>query len=401
MKNLTIFFSVIFIHSVCSAQNFTLVSSGDAVNDAATTYPCVMTDFNNDSLPDLFTGDFSAPDRFYLNVSHNFVFQNLSGASQNTGASIACTAGDYDNDGYTDLFVSTRTVNNRLYKNGPTGLTQVNIPPITNFSSGNSYGASWVDYDNDGNLDLFLCIDGGNQRMYHNNGGGTFSLLTTASFYNDNSSYISCSWSDYDNDGDPDLFLANNSGHNALYRNDGAGVFTKITNTPVTADSAVFDGGSWADIDNDGDQDIFCKMGGAYIGDKANNLLFENPNEDLNNWVTISVSGKTIKCGIGSRIKVNVITKAGDKRSIYVNVNSGGTFGASSLQQEIGLGQAKEIESVEVFWQHPGFPSTKYTGIALNSFVKLTEGSDKPEVQNRKKIKLSTDMKGGHEHSMQ
>ena len=277
MKNLTIFFSVIFIHSVCSAQNFTLVSSGDAVNDAATTYPCVMTDFNNDSLPDLFTGDFSAPDRFYLNVLHNFVFQNSSGASQNTGASIACTAGDYDNDGYTDLFVSTRTVNNRLYKNGPTGFTQVNIPPITNFSSGNSYGVSWVDYDNDGNLDLFLCINGGNQRMYHNNGGGAFTLLTTASFYNDNSSYISCSWSDYDNDGDPDLFLANNSGHNALYRNDGAGVFTKITNTPVTADSAVFDGGSWADIDNDGDMDLFVTAGRNY-SPNVNYLFINNGN---------------------------------------------------------------------------------------------------------------------------
>lgn len=88
----------------------------------------------------------------------------------------------------------------------------------------NSEIVQWVDYDNDGYLDLFSANAGGqNNNLYHNNGDGTFTKITTGSLVNDGGNSAGCAWADYDNDGFPDLFVANWQGSrpNFLYRNNG------------------------------------------------------------------------------------------------------------------------------------------------------------------------------------
>jgi hypothetical protein len=117
--------------------------------------------------------------------------------------------------------------NNRLYRNdGPNGFVRITEGPIVN-DGGSSIGAAWGDYDNDGYLDLFVSNTAGvNNCLYHNEGDGTFSKVTAGAVVNDGGWCWGCAWADYDNDGDLDLFVANGgyspSGESCfLYRNDG------------------------------------------------------------------------------------------------------------------------------------------------------------------------------------
>ena len=108
-------------------------------------------------------------------------------------------------------------------------------------------------------------------------------------------------------------------------------------------------GVSFADIDNDGDQDIYVQMGGQLPGDKFNDALFENPGFG-HHWITLKLVGrKSNRSGIGARIHVKIV-EDGKSRSIYRHVNSGGSFGCNPLRQNIGLRKAEKIETIEVYW---------------------------------------------------
>ena len=108
-----------------------------------------------------------------------------------------------------------------------------------------------------------------------------------------------------------------------------------------------------ADFDSDGDVDIFEQMGGFVPGDKFYDVLFQNPGSDQN-WIKLKLVGtQSNRAAIGARIRV-VVTEDGTSRSIYRWVNSGGTFGANPFEQHIGLGAAKQIEKIEVFWPKTG-----------------------------------------------
>jgi hypothetical protein len=121
-------------------------------------------------------------------------------------------------------------------------------------------------------------------------------------------------------------------------------------------------------------------MGGAFEGDLSNSVLFENPGTP-NHWVTLFLEGKTCnRDAQGAKIRVHVVEKSGAKRMICATVGTGGSFGSQSLRQEIGLGKAERIETVEVQWPKVGVPNGIFSGIALDSAVKLTEGSPQPEV---------------------
>src|SRR5262245_66057070 len=96
-------------------------------------------------------------------------------------------------------------------------------------------------------------------------------------------------------------------------------------------------------------------MGGAYTGDKAHNVFYENPGFG-NHWLTLKLTGvRSNRSAIGARIKADIV-EAGVRRSVYKWVNSGGTFGANPLRQTIGVGKAATIETLEIFW-----PTTNQT----------------------------------------
>jgi hypothetical protein len=101
--------------------------------------------------------------------------------------------------------------------------------------------------------------------------------------------------------------------------------------------------------------------------------LFENPGKHGNDWITLRLVGvKSNRGAIGARIAVTVVNEGGERRSIWRTVGSGGSFGASPLQQHVGLGKAAKIEKIEVWW-----PASKtrqsFENVGVNQFIEIKE----------------------------
>src|SRR5438445_4516752 len=141
-----------------------------------------------------------------------------------------------------------------------TNFAQVtDVAPVTDLFNG--AGCAFVDYDNDGYVDLFVANFSGNNYLYHNERNGSFKAATDGDIVNEGAreSY-GVAWGHFDNDGFPDLFVSNgyDTGKtNFLYRNIGGGNFTKITNGAIVGVSGHFIGCAWADYDRDGFIDLF------------------------------------------------------------------------------------------------------------------------------------------------
>ncbi|MDX1940643.1 MAG: FG-GAP-like repeat-containing protein [Saprospiraceae bacterium] len=187
---------------------------------------------------------------------------------------------DYDGDGDADIFVSNRNTGNFLYNNNGNGTFSQSGSSSLNFNS--SIGNSWADFDNDGDLDVFTA--GASSYLYRNNGNGSFSDITNAAL-SLNSFQIrawACAWGDYDLDGWVDLvvvhpagFVGNPSLPNFLFRNKGDGTFERITSTPITIGLAPYTVPSWSDYDQDGDLDLFIGSGPA-DGSTGTDYLYRN-----------------------------------------------------------------------------------------------------------------------------
>ena len=131
---------------------------------------------------------------------------------------------------------------------------------------------------------------------------------------------------------------------------------------------------AFADLNNDGEQDIFSLVGGAAEADTAHSQLFANPGHG-NNWLKLKLEGvKTNRAAIGARIKVVLDTGTGE-RAIYRTVGSGGSFGANPMRQEIGMGQATDVVRVEIFWPASG-KTQVIRDLKLDRCYAIREGSD-------------------------
>jgi len=217
---------------------FTSAAAGAVTSDSLGTWGLIWGDYDNDGFMDLFVVSHfaSSLNRLYHNerngtftrVLTNIVATDRWPSSGGNGAAWA----DYDNDGFSDLFViADSDTLNRLYHNSGNGtFTRVTSGPMLSHSPGGvSNGCSWGDYDNDGYIDLFVSAYGGRNQLFHNNGNGTFTQILSGSPANDGGPgviYVAPSWVDYDNDGFVDLFVAGGStdtrpGSNLLYHNNG------------------------------------------------------------------------------------------------------------------------------------------------------------------------------------
>jgi hypothetical protein len=161
---------------------------------------------------------------------------------------------------------------------------------------------------------------------------------------------------DIDNDGFLDIYLGVGSpsyaalGRSVLLRNDEGRSFIDVTASSGTGELHKGHGVAFADLDNDGDEDIAFKVGGATPGDAHAFRLFQNPGNG-NDWVSLNLVGvKTNRAAIGARIKVTVENAGKGQRAIYRTVSTGGSFGASPLEQHIGLGRSARIADIEVWW---------------------------------------------------
>ncbi len=184
---------------------------------------------------------------------------------------------DFDNDGWDDISIPSSTTRDFQFLRNTGGQFEVFDLPI---SSGGTEArqVTWVDYDNDGDLDFFANSDAGLCWFFRNDGNNTFTdILPSSGIAPEPKAFWGNSWGDIDNDGDLDLFLMVRDNdfvdHNILYRNEGNGVFTDVTlsagltTDPMFTQSAVF-----IDYDRDGYQDLFL----ANDKDEIPNVLYRN-----------------------------------------------------------------------------------------------------------------------------
>ncbi len=369
-------------------------------------------DYDNDGWLDLFIGNESGgSERHPCELFHsrgNGTFEEIANeAGVDLRAFVkGVTAGDFDQDGRTDLYVSVLEGPNHLFRNlGPgahpgghtAGWRFQDVTESAGVAEPHYSFATWFfDYDNDGWPDLFVT---GYQatdaapvaadflglpprsevpRLYHNNGDGTFTDLARQAGLARITYPMGANYGDLDNDGFLDFYLGTGAPDlailvpNRMFRNDAGRRFQDVTTSGGFGHLQKGHGISFADIDNDGDEDIHEDMGGAYSGDTAHNVLFENPGHG-NHWVTLKLEGRTsARDAHGARIEVTVVEDGRDRR-IFRTVGSGGSFGASPLRQEIGLGHATGLKSIRVQWPATG-RTQEVTGVTFDGFYKVREG---------------------------
>ncbi len=246
-----------------------------------------------------------------------------------------------------------------------------------------SQAASWGDYDNDGDMDLYI-VNGGDSPdlaeaniLFRNDGvdGNGAPILTqmdasAGDIVSDTDLSVGSGWADYDNDGDLDMFVGNDGSYTAgyrsrLYENNGDSTFTKKTNT-IFADSATFSRSlALADYDRDGDMDVI-------VGRDGPNRLFTNTGNS-NQFVSIKLIGVNAnKTAIGSVVRVKA-TINGEPLWQMRDVNSQTGYGShNSYRLHFGLGDATNIDSIKIEWAGSG-QVDEYANLTPNDFYEFTE----------------------------
>lgn len=250
--------------------NFTIQSGGGNEGAYATS---IAGDYDNDGLNDIFifgSGSFlnlSIPKKSVLLKNNgSFNFSPVAGTPFDPNLPIPTTASwvDVNNDGKLDLYLGYLSGTKLYIGNGTGGFTEKTTDPLITDPYEPS-GAVWADYDGDKDQDVFILNDNGANRLYKNDGAGNFTYVTGSAFDLDPSpNSASASFGDYDNDGDQDLYVITSStvstpGSNLLYRNNGNGSFSKVAvaaNTPTESKTTPSTACAWGDIDNDGDLDL-------------------------------------------------------------------------------------------------------------------------------------------------
>ncbi|MFV5700316.1 FG-GAP-like repeat-containing protein [Flavobacterium sp. XS2P12] len=394
-------------------DTFTDVTIKSGLYSEHPTQAGVWKDFNNDGWLDLFIGNESRPELNEINPCELYI-SNQDGTFKEVSVKANCavidfvkgvTASDYNNDGLEDLYVSGNRERKTLLKN--TGIKN-GIPQFEDVTQKagladikvGTFPTWFWDYDNDGWQDLFVCgykfdfsvaYTAGTEALnipnkaskmylYHNNHDGTFTNVSEKAGLNKSVFAMGSNFGDIDNDGYLDMYLGTGNPDykslvpNRLFRNMGDGKFADVTVSGRVGNLQKGHGVAINDLDNDGDADIFIEVGGAYIGDSFNNSLYLNPGQNTNRWVNLQLEGtNTNRSAIGTRIKIS-FRENGIKRVVYREVNSGGSFGASALRREIGIGQAKMIDEIAITWSKTR-KTQIFKNIKPNQFIKIKEGN--------------------------
>lgn len=340
------------------------------LNDTIGYYHAVsMVDYDNDGFADVFLGNYMSTrfgELYHNNQNGTFTKVLNTPMSADTGRVTGATWADYDNDGDQDLFEPVgNNQNNRLYRNDGGGqFTRITTGPAVQ-AGGNSTASVWGDIDNDGDLDLFVSnASAQNNFLYINNGNGTFATATISAVNSDGGHSHGCGLQDIDNDKDLDLYVNNDQGRSFLYLNDGAGNFTAKNDELVTGKLVGGIGQSWCDFDRDGDVDVL-----VLTHSNRTNLLFTN-NGNSNHWLSVKLIGRASNASaIGARITV----VSGGIRQIREINSQSGFGGQNSYRAHFGMGSDAVADSIIISW--PSGLRQIITGQTTNEFLTITEPS--------------------------
>jgi hypothetical protein len=360
-------------------------------------------DYDNDGDLDLYIGNEStktldAPCQLFRNEGDGtFVDVAAEAGVENGRFTKGVTWGDYDGDRFPDLYVSNRGGGNRLYHNQRDG-TFVDVAAEAGVRAPKESFPTWFwDFDNDGHLDLYVATwywrvepvaahylgeDPGVELacLYRGDGSGKFTDVAPALGLDEPTITMGSNFGDLDLDGYLDFYLGTGyPGYeglmpNKMYWNRAGRAFADVTTSGGFGHAQKGHAVVFADLDRDGDTDVYEQMGGAFPGDKFRNAFFRNPGFG-NHWITIRLVGtRSNRSAIGARIRCE-IDEDGERRSVYRHVSSGSSFGANPLRQTIGLGSAERIETLEVYWPTSDLTQT-FTDVAADRAIEIVEGED-------------------------
>ncbi len=407
---------------------FTTVQDDPIVNDGAKSDGASFGDADNDGDLDAYVVTwYGQKNNYYLGQDDNFVSINNSNLTEASTYSETASWGDMNNDGWLDLYITNSAGNkqNQLFQNSGDG----NFIEITNGPHVSSNQASrsvdWIDYDNDGDSDIFVTNENNQKNeLYQNQGNGEFVKITDLDPLNTSKNSAGSSWADIDNDGDFDLFVANyQSQENQLFLNNNDGTFSEVNQGAIVQDQTWSFGSAFADVDNDGDVDLYvCNAFGGieknsfYINngdgtflkdeqsapaaqtgwtfgcawgdydndgfmdlllanckdDDQENSLFRNNGND-NNWFKISCEGsETNRSAIGTIVKIKATINGQSVWQMRRIAGQSGYNCQNSFAVHFGLGDATMIDSLIVDW---GIGEDQvFQNVNINTFCKLKQG---------------------------
>lgn len=387
-------------------------------------------DFNNDGWLDLFIGNeaMSALDNNPCELFINQQDGTFKNFARQAGVQVnkfvkGVAAADFNNDGHQDLYISTLFGKNYLFQNQ--GNHSAGYPQFEDVTSTagldqemGTFPCWFWDYNNDGWQDIFvneflfevnqesgimhkvaanymgMVSQGATPRLFRNNGDGTFTEVTETTNLRKVTYTMGSNFGDFNNDGWLDCYLATGepalSGvmPNRAFLNINGEAFEEVTAQSGLGHIQKGHAVAFADLNLDGDQDIYAVLGGAFEGDNYFNALFENlllsadsQNERDHQWIRIILRGVTSnRSSIGARVIIEG-RENGLSREIVRELNSGGSFGSNPLYLEIGLGHMDKIESLQVRWPGTSTPQTFYK-IPFNKTLRITEKKSEPEIIN-------------------
>ena len=343
-------------------------------------------DYNNDGYPDLLLGNLKT-DLFLLKNNGDGTFSDVTVAAGLGSLQFTeCVFADYNNDGFPDIFCtvseSNNSSNDMLLKNNGDGTfsdvtSQAGILPLNN-----GRAICFGDYDNDGDLDLFISRGGDEfpvkQTLYRNNGDGTFTDVTDQAGVGVVVNNRAAAWGDYDNDGSLDLYIVNSGsdpegkGANYLFRSNRNGTFTDVASSAGVQDLVVNRGRgcAWGDYDNDGFLDLFVTNGESNTQYELGPQVLYHNKGNGNKWLKIKLVGTTSnRQGLGVKITAQI-----GRRTQYREANgaSGHFLSQGAGPVHFGLGKATVVDQLTVKW--PSGVSQVLTGVSANQEITVTEG---------------------------
>jgi hypothetical protein len=372
-------------------------------------------DYDNDGLLDVFVcGEFVSPfsgggtaqgdPRNRCRLYHNEGNGRFVNVADKAGVaeeqcSKGCAWGDYDGDGQLDLFVSNMNTRCRLYRNEGGGKFRDIAPELGVTGPDRGFACWFWDYDNDGRLDLYVNDYSSNfaefaaaalraplkrssrPRLYRNLGQGRFDEVSRQVGLDRMMMPMGCNFADIDNDGFLDLYFGTGRMAlevlvpNLMFRSDAGQRFDDVTTSSGTGHLQKGHGVSFADWDCDGDLDLFVESGGAVPGDRAYNVLFENPGHGQH-WLKVKLIGtKTNRAAIGAMIEAVIKGPDGIERSIHRTVGNNSSFGGNSLVESLGLADANNVARLIISWPTSQTIQT-FHDVPADQAIEVTEGAD-------------------------
>jgi hypothetical protein len=343
---------------------FAEVSASSGMLGGALAWRTAWADFDRDGYVDLCQTNWTSRDYLYHNNGDGTFQEMGEWAGINAGAANSTIWGDYNNDGWPDLYLA-RDNANVLYRNDGNGhFTDVTATARVG-TTYDSQGCAFGDGDNDGYLDLSvvnLADRGQRNILYWNRRNGTFRDIAIPARVQDVGDGRTTQWLDYDNDGDLDLFCTNHVHPNRLYRNNYPQPFTDVAASAGIANPGDVFECAWGDFDADGDLDVMLT---GHFG----NVLYRS-NGNTNHYVELNLVGSTSnRSAIGTRVRC-----FSGGRSQYREVDGGtGSYGQTSLPVEFGLGTATVVDSLVITW--PSGLVETYRALPANRVMTITEGT--------------------------